>query len=473
MPDSFAAKLALMLLAGGVLTGICWWRPLIGLAVYLASVGLDYLFAVAGFNTAGLVSLGQGMLVILVAVSLARWYLGRRDGSSAVRKLFWRIGGLVAMVWLSTLFGLWPAHSLFKALVFTATCLIPFMLWVLIDSERRLQGVVWGIGLGVALSALIGCLQYQGMLQTLNSEERSTADDARGAATEYRANGGGSVEGKRYAGPTNNPNGFGVVLMGGIPPLFYLVSSRRSWFQKTVAAAALGLCGFALLLTMSRTHILGFFAFLVLISLFNQQRNLIRVVSGWLVLLLVAAAFLLALYQIDGVRDRLLTGFNGDNSSDTRQGVMLGGLKAWMANPLLGIGLNNTELAGYNETGNASHDIVSTLLGELGGLGTLAFVLVVWQALKLLPPARVCSENGRDKLPGVGAFVKAALIVCLLTGVGDPVIDGRALWIWIGLAAVLHRLANTVAEAPLEQESFGHSLPEAPLAESLTRLSQA
>jgi hypothetical protein len=461
MSLALAGKLALMFSAGGILAGLSWWRPMIGLSAYLASVGLDYLLAVIGFNTSGLFSIGQGMLVILVMISAVRWITNRTAVPVGTRKLFWRISLLLGAIWASAICGVWPEHSFFKALVLSATATLPLVLFILIDSTARLELLIWAVGLGVALSGAVGCLQYAGVLQTIGSEERATADDARGAATVYRANGGGVVQGKRYAGPTNNPNGFGVVLMGGIPPLFYLMSSQRAWLKRILALSALCVCGFALLLTMSRTHILGFFIFLILVTLLDRQRNVVAMLCGWCLLLMGGAVFIFALFQIEGVGDRLLAGLNGgDNSSDTRQAVMLGGLKAWAANPLLGIGLNNTEVAGFNPTGNASHDIVSTLLGELGGVGTLAFIVVIAQAFRLLSPVRIASELGLDSLERVSAFTKAALFACLLIGLGDPVLDGRALWIWIGIGTVIDRLTNARLEELLAEEEAGESDPE-------------
>ncbi len=444
-------KLALMLAGCGTLTLLAWWWPLAGLFLYLASVGLDYLLSAAGFTTNGLFSIGQATLVILAAVSLAKWRLQRGSFPPLARGFFRRIWFFVVAALMSAFFGIWPPNSLFKALVLMATSFIPFVLYVLIDRPGRLEAALWCIGLGVTLSAMIGCLQYAGVLSSVNSEQQAMSEDKRGVVMEYRANGGGSVEGARYAGPTGNANGFGVVLMGGIPALFYLVTSRRSLLQRTTAAAALGISGFALVLTMSRTHICGFLLYLALMMAFNKHPNWTRRIFVWLMALLACGGFLYALSQMEGVGDRLKAGLEqGDDSSDTRLGVMWGGLRAWAAHPLVGIGLNNTDVAGYNETGNASHDIISTLFGELGGLGALAFALIAWQAFKLLPSRRDCLWRGQTMLAAVSPPVKAALLACLICGFGDPVIDGRAFWIWIGLCAVLHRLHVADSEAPNE-----------------------
>jgi hypothetical protein len=434
-----SGKLAMMLMGGGILAIVSLWRPLICLSIYMASLGLDYLLGVAGFGTSSLFSVGQGTLIILTAISGWSWWRRQSPLPFLARGFFQRIAFFSVAVLLSAFFGIWPPNSLFKALVLVAMSFLPFVLFVLIDRPSRLNWLLWSVGLGVTLSAIIGCLQYAGKLETIDSEERGTTDDKRGVVMEYRANGGGSVEGRRYAGPTGNANGYGVVLMGGIPVLYYLASSRRSWTQRLIAAAALGTCGFALLLTMSRTHICGFLLFLILVAAFNRARNWALQMVAWLLALVALGGFWVALSQVEGARDRLMKG-GEDTSSDARMSVMLGGLKAWSTYPLLGIGLNNTEVAGFNENGNASHDLISTLFGELGGLGAMAFGMVVWQAFKLLPTRSFCEENGAEQLIPICSLVKASLLVCVVCGFGDPVVDGRPFWIWIGMCAILHRL---------------------------------
>jgi uncharacterized membrane protein YuzA (DUF378 family) len=453
MAGQDSSKLLLMLVAGAALAGVTWWRPILGLYVYLASVGLDYLLGLAGFSTGGLLSVGQGMLVILAMISFIKW---QRQGGGfpvPVKTLLWRIGLFLLAIWTSTFLGIWPENSLFKSLVLTATAFIPFVLYALIDRPDKLQSLMWAIGLGVALSAVIGCLQYAGVLQTINSEQRESASDTRGVVYEYRANGGGAEEGKRYAGPTNNANGFGLVLMGGIPALFYLATSRRSFAQKAVAVASLGVCGFALLLTMSRTHIIGFLLFLVLMTVFGQAGSWLKRMVYWLLGLAFLGVFIFTLSRLDGVQDRLMAGIEngGDNSSDTRLGVMKGGLLAWVENPLFGVGLNNTEVAGYNDTGNASHDIISTLFGELGGFGVFAFAWLLKQSFKLGVPAEVVDPDVGELRP-INFLVKASLAVVLISGFGDPTIDSRSLWIWIGVCAVLCRLSQRKSVEAKESE---------------------
>ena len=440
--EEHATKLVLLLLGTAFLAALTWWRPMIGCFIYLASSALDYLLSLAGFATSGLFSVGQGMLVLLAAVSLIKWFAFGHHLTQPVRGLFIRMALFTVAMWLSVLFGLWPANSSYLAAVITATTFIPFIFYTLVDNLKRLELLLWALGLGVTLSAVIGCLQFGGVLQTISEKDRAVVDDTRGAVMQYNERDGQSAEGTRYTGPMKNPNGFGLILMSGIPALYYLATSKRSVFQKIVAVASMATCGFALLLTMSRTFIVGFFFFLVLMTFYNWSGNWLKRILYWMLGIVVAVVFGLVLLSMEGVGGRLMAGFEdgGDTSTQARSSVMLGGLKACADHPFFGIGLNNTSVAGYNATGNASHDIVSTLSGELGAVGMLIFGLLVWQAFKLLPGAKAFEANARPELASICSMTTAALIVCLISGLGDPVIDSRPLWIWFGLCAVLNRL---------------------------------
>ena len=434
---------------------------MMGWFVYLASTGLDYLLGVAGFSTGGVFSVGQGMLVVLMVVGALHFYLHGENLSRPVRGLFITAVIFVSAVWLSTILGVWPANSFYQAAVISMTVLLPFILYALVNSMRQLRMLMWALGLGATLAAAIGYAQYAGVLQTVSTEESASADDTRGVVAEYRPGGGqASAEGKRFAGPTRNPNGFGLVLMGGLPALFYLVRASRGMFARVMAVGAMGICSFALLLTMSRTFIIAFMLFLILMTVFAPNASLVKRLTYWLMAAAVAVVFLAAIWQLDGVSDRLLAGFKegGDSSTEARSLVMSGGWRAFAAHPLFGIGLNNTEVAGFNETGNASHDVVSGVLGELGGFGALAFLLLVWRAFRLLPATRQAALHGDRERVAAGDVVKAALLVALAVGLGSKVFDNRWFWIWIGLCAVLHRL-NETAAADEVAESSDDALP--------------
>lgn len=461
-------KLLFLALVTAIAGVVVYWRPMAGLVIYAASVGLDYLLAVAGFSTAGLLSVGQVMLVLLLGVSCLRQGMKPLPIARPVLNLHYWTVLFVGAVWFSTAFALDPAVAWRPALVLTFTASIPFILQTLLRTRRSIETFVWALGLGATLSAGIGVLQFTGQLAVVTTTDVATADDTRGRSASYETE-SGREEGARFAGPTRNPNGFAAVLMGGMPALYYLALSRRNAFARVLAAAALAICGFALLLTMSRTYILLFMVFLGIFSYLGWRSGRIR---GWVVAaggILAIGLFVMAIGKLAGVADRIRAGAY-DNSASSRLGVMVGGLRAMAHHPILGIGLYNTSTAGFNETYNAAHDIVSGLGGELGLLAAAAWGGLIWQAFRLLSLVARPRPQQRTGLVEFGQFFKASLMVMLLTGVGAPTHMDRGFWVLIGLSAALYQVAAVPQPlarrrlAQLSNKSGRMSLPQVPQA---------
>ena len=446
-------KVAILLIAFLLMVAITYWQPMLGVLVYLSSIGLDYLLSQFGFNTSQTISVGQGMLVTLTLTVMLKQHLTPVRTPWAV---LWLWGGLVLFItslWASCAFGLALTRSVMPSAVITANVALPITLFYVVTTTKRFQQLLWALGIAATLAAAIGCLQYAGVLLTLSQDQRQTVEDTRGSVMEYQANTSLASQGTRYAGPTSNPNGFAAVLMGGIPALLFLPTLLRSLWAKLTTFTFLGICCFALLLTMSRTHILGFFFVALFITLFNRGRHWLTRLLYFMVGTATLVLFTFGMFQLEGVNERLYAGFTdgGDTSSQTRAMVALGGLRAWIEHPLLGLGLNNTQIGGYNPTGNASHDIFTTLLGELGTFGFIAFALVVYQAVQLIRRAPADSpSNGEEPIIQlVGPFLLISLLVCLGSGLGDPVIDNRNLWILLGMCACAHHIA-TLQSAEVE-----------------------
>lgn len=432
-----------LLVLGLVVIGILTWRrPIAGLFIYFASVGLDYLLALAGFSAGSNVSLGQGMLIILALVAGGRFLTRPEPIPGGIMAVFASIGFFVLALWSSTSLAYIPRIGLMPSAILTATAALPFVLYVVIDRRSRLDSLFWALGLGATLAAGIGCLQFAEVIPTLTAEQREGAEDTRGVVTEYQGTPGASKQGTRYAGPTRNPNGFATVLMGGIPALFFLVTTRRRAIARLAALLALGVCCFALLLTMSRTHIVAFALFALLLTVFSPSASVIQRIATVGIGVVALVAFTVALFQLEGVGERLRAGFvgGGDDSAYARSSVMWGGVLAFANHPIFGIGLANTQYAGFNPTFNASHDIVSTLLGELGGTGTFAFLLIVAASYRLLATAAAVLASSHQRDEGI-AFLRIAILICLISGTGDPTIDGRTFWTLVGATLALGRLS--------------------------------
>lgn len=77
-------KVAILLIAFLLMVAITYWQPMLGVLVYLSSIGLDYLLSQFGFNTSQTISVGQGMLVTLTLTVMLKQHLAACKSLSKV-----------------------------------------------------------------------------------------------------------------------------------------------------------------------------------------------------------------------------------------------------------------------------------------------------------------------------------------------------------------------------------------------------
>jgi hypothetical protein len=420
---------------------LCYYRPMIVFSAYAASTGLDYLLAVAGFSTRGLFSVGQGALVILFAAAVLRRLLR----PTPIPRLHWRLYGclaaFVASVWLSAVFALSPTTGFALATTITAYATLPFTIATLITSVAALRQLLLVIGLGVTLSGAIGVSQYFEVLPVVTQANLAANEDLRGKVMEYRGL-DNLAEGRRFAGPCRNPNGFAIVLLGGIPILFYLLFTRRPQAVRVASACALVICSFSMALTMSRTGFVGLMAFLCsyLGTMFRDRdgtRFKTLILAG-----LAIGVLAIIVVSLPGVTERLAAARPGaaESSTTARTAVLIGGVQALLHHPFLGVGPANTSLANYNGYGLGAHDMITGVFGELGLLGGLFFIALFWQGFRLVAAAQRVNSNDLPGLPHANYFLWAFLITLLAQGAGNPVYTDRVIWVILGLCAAFHQV---------------------------------
>ncbi len=491
--------------------------PLWGLAIYLTSIPVDYLLSLAGFSTQGLASIGQMCLVLVILASLLRSRSAKpvssplkkphkrcmrsrglqeipenrvvmagqvpspgifqRAVSRPVRGVYGAIIAFVAVALMSAMVaalrGDWSVSTLYAMGILGAIALIPFCFCTLVRDLRQIRFVIIMIALSSVLSAGIGVLEYGGFLQT-NRTDRY-AEDQRGSAGEYQAQVDRSLgSAERFTGPTTNPNGFGGLLFFGICPLFYLLLELGSLLRRLLAGAALALCCSCLLLTMSRTYIVVTLFFMILMAYYGwrhgrQQRWVYLLVGGFM-----AGGFVMLLMRSGAIADRViyLTQSGNDISVTAREQIFLSGLQAFLGNPLLGVGPMS-----FRETGgeHGSHNVVTSVLGEMGLLGAAALALIVYWTFVLLNAQIRHGQRGDHRVLGLALFVKATILAFFVSGLGQTMIYDRAIWILFGLALALDGVCRTrsLSNCPaLPQRRQGRSTAsQAVLARRLERMS--
>ncbi|MCP4571092.1 MAG: hypothetical protein GY838_01945 [bacterium] len=178
-----------------------------------------------------------------------------------------------------------------------------------------------------------------------------------------------------------NPNGLAFVIMTVLPFLHYLFGGDRRFLFKASYFALLPCMLYTLLLTGSRSGMVG----LVVIYGFVFLRSRHKFV---LVLGVVLAACLMVAAMNDDQRDRYLSLVSSDTkNSGTREGRITGvveEIEVGMRRPLFGHGIGTSWEANANFRGvpQVSHNLYTEVFIELGAFGLVIFMGVLVSILR-------------------------------------------------------------------------------------------
>jgi putative inorganic carbon (hco3(-)) transporter len=207
--------------------------------------------------------------------------------------------------------------------------------------------------------------------------------------------GDGEFAGRLAGAPHDvvNPNGLGFVAVTCIPYLYYCLFVGKKSYLKGLALALIGACLYVLVLTMSRGAMVALAVIFWMI--FTQSKRKV------LLLVVVAVTCVLGWNHLDDVhKDRYMSLF----SKNTRQSYSAQGrtqlteleFSIGMEHPIFGHGLGSTAEAKVHagHTAQASHNLYTELLIELGAVGGflfLRFLYSIYSEVKLA--ARRVAEN--------------------------------------------------------------------------------
>ncbi len=246
-----------------------------------------------------------------------------------------------------------------------------------------------------------------------------------------------------------DPNSFGMSIVFALPMAAALWKSNVGGSKgKVVLLGYVGLSALCILLTGSRSSLLGLILWSSITILGHRRR-----------FLFLAAAFTLAPVAFLALPESLQTRFetivnpdagpaNAKESGEGRIEGLFTGLQLWAANPLTGVGPGAWRPA----TGRVieSHNLYGQLVGETGTLGLLAFLALLacfWVNLRAVKRVRKAYPEWRDdfvfQLPAaVGTVV---FLLLFLGNFGHNLF--RFNWLWYGgfLIIARHCVAARVA----------------------------
>lgn len=189
-----------------------------------------------------------GMLVFgLSLFRVAAWSQARRFRELHVWMLAFALWSSASILWTMD-----PDSTTIRALTYLQLLLLAWLIWLLVDNERRVQGILQSYVLGTCLCAA------DTVFNVITGHGYSSLPDVDGPV----------VRSDRYSANGLNPNDLGLMLALSIPMIVYLLARRK---QNAAIAlfrwAQFALCVSAVLLTGSRGGLLATLAAVIALPL--------------------------------------------------------------------------------------------------------------------------------------------------------------------------------------------------------------
>jgi hypothetical protein len=271
-----------------------------------------------------------------------------------------------------------------------------------------------------------------------------------------------------------DPNSFGASIVFALPLVTALwragVGGRRG---KMLLTGYVGLSSLCILLTGSRSSLLGLLVWFLIVIWGTQYR--FRAIAAF-----VVAAPLAFVALPESLQLRFETIINPEvgpkNAEESGKGRLEGltrGFALWEHSPLTGVGPGAWRPATRSKI--ESHNLYGQLMGETGAMGVAAFAFLLgcfWMNLRAVKRAREFSPDHRaDFLFQLPAAIGVSVFLLLFMGnFGHNLF--RFTWLWYGgfLIIARHCVALRVAtwEPEAEPEAEEEREPEEVLAEEVS-----
>ena len=382
-----------------------------------------------------------------LAVYLLQWATGRRREfkTTPVHLLI-----LLYMAWLVLAFALGLRYGMPTSAdlrQFAETLISISMVFILVDLLRdpaTLRRLVLVIVLAAGVQALVALVLY---ILPDDVTERTLVRLARigypnGGVIRYIEDDPAQAE--RAIGTWVDPNAFGGVLSVMACMIAPQLFAERPVLKRWLTAGVLGLVVLMLVLTFSRTSMLGFGVGLVFIA-FMRYRKIIP-------LMVVGVLLLLLLPQTQAYIERFTEGFAGaDLATQMRIGEYTDSLRLISQYPVFGIGFTGSPSINLYTDVASLYLIMANQIGLVGvGVyllaiaGVFAYGLRSWRYAKRDP-----------RLAAIHLGFHAVLLTAVVSGVTDHYFfrsDFQAsitlFWIIVALSLATSRLALEQSSAP-------------------------
>ena len=399
-------------LFGILFAGLLIANPFWGLLAVITAVQFEYFIPLGGeLSVSRLlgVSLTIGWLIYILR-NRGQVLLSQRD-----RALLYVVLTYLAIVLLGVLISVNFLEGVSRWVRLLMLVMMCWFVQDLITNANRFRVLVWVIGISYGGAALAGILQSLGLMDM-------------GHAT-------GREDTLRYTGTQTNANGYGMILMSGIPYLVLGIRQSKSNLMRILALALIGMALISLFLTASRTHIYALVGFTAFYGLSQLRYRLLGMAEIALLAVLVILFCVAIARTPEHMIKRVLT--TRESSSEHRASIVMKGFNLFLQRPIVGVGLGNSKR--YGPIRLDSHDMVSTSLGETGLLGTLLFGSLC--IMTLVRQTQIIGRLRQSKDPfflHCAIVTRAAFAALLLTVFANVIVNQRVFWIYIGLTSIMY-----------------------------------
>jgi O-antigen ligase len=320
----------------------------------------------------------------------------------------------------SILWTLDPDSTAIRAFTYLQLLLLGWLIWLLVDTERRVQGLLQSYVLGTGVCAVVT------VSNLLTGHGYSALPDADGQVV---------VRSDRYSANGLNPNDLGLMLALSIPMIVYLLARPKQ--NPAIALfrwAQFALCVAAVLLTGSRGGLLATFAALVALPLTYGRLPRWQKVIAILVCLGAVVCGVLLVPPDTWQRFLQLGNEISEGTMTHRTQIWVASVELFRSHAFLGVGSSAHPAAVVGIIGRpmVAHNTFLSVLVELGIPGELLLV-------GLLGAAFFCAwrMKGLERVLWVVSLITWCVGVCSATWEYR-----KTTWLLIGLM-VSHAYVRT------------------------------
>jgi putative inorganic carbon (HCO3(-)) transporter len=348
------------IIMGIIMGGVLMLRyPFIGLLVYSS-----YFFIRPQEFIPGLAAIPfeKPMAFLLLALAL---YKARRESGHILKvnnldkSLVLFVGAalmsLITSIWISHSYEIW--YKLFRLLIFY------FLITRLISTKRQLKVLLMVIILSGAFHAAASTINYYNGIRDYSMGIYRAV----GLDTEY-----------------GQPNSLAATLVYTLPFIYYYFTRETSRFSKILLISITPVILWCIILSGSRTGMMGVIFFVLLIVLESRHK---------FVLLGAGAIILLSTWAVmpDQYKGRFIstTDFSSQTgAAQSARGRIHGltrGIEMLTDRPILGYGIGNFGTADaivYKTSWLQAHNLYGQIMSELGMVGTIAFIIWMYYLFK-------------------------------------------------------------------------------------------